>query len=382
MQKKIVIAPDSYKGCLTAAEVADAVADGVASALTGADIVKIPLADGGEGTVGAIAAAAGGTFIRCLVRDPLGRPVTAKYLMLPDGVTAVMECAEAVGLPLLKPEERNPELTGTWGVGEMIRDALGRGCRKLLVGLGGSSTNDGGMGMLSALGVRFFDKTGGLLRGRGADMRAVARIDTSGLDSRLKDVAVEAACDVDNPFYGVNGAAYVFAPQKGADADAVMRLDEGLCHLAKAIRRNVGVDLSANPGAGAAGGLGGAFMSFLGATMRPGIDIVLDTVGFEEKIKGADLVITGEGSLDRQSLMGKVLSGVLRRASARGVPVVSVAGQVADTEVLNAGGLLAAFCIQQGAVSLEEAMEPERACHSLCIVTSQFLRLYMQNAKR
>lgn len=377
MDIKIVVAPDSFKGCLSAAEVADSIAEGVRIAVPEARVVKIPLADGGEGTVDAIASAAGGQRVSCEVSGPLGSRVVAEYLILGDGATAVMECASAIGLPLLDPARRNPELTSSRGVGEMIKNALDQGCRKIVMGLGGSSTNDGGMGMLTALGVRFYDDSGRMLQGRGADMHGVASIDAAGIDERLSDTDFEVACDVDNPFYGVNGAAYVFAPQKGADSGAVARLDAGLRNLAEIIRRDLGVDLSAKAGAGAAGGLGGAFMAFLGAEMRPGIDIVMDAAGFEQKISDADLVITGEGSIDRQSLMGKVLSGILKRTSVRGIPVVSLAGRVADCAELNAGGLLGAFCIQQGAACLRDAMDPERTRSSLSSVASQLINVMM-----
>lgn len=375
MDIKIVVAPDSFKGCLSAAEVADSIAEGVKMSVPEACVVKIPLADGGEGTVDAIASAAGGQRVCCEVSGPLGSRVEAEYLILGDGTTAVMECASAIGLPLLDPALRDPERTGSRGVGEMIENALDRGCRKIVMGLGGSSTNDGGMGMLTALGVRFYDDKGRMLPGSGADMQCVASIDVAGIDTRIHDTAIEVACDVDNPFYGINGAAHVFAPQKGADADAVLRLDAGLRNLAEIIRRDLGVDLSAKAGAGAAGGLGGAFMAFLGAEMRPGIDIVMDAAGFDQKISDADMVITGEGSIDRQSLMGKVLSGILKRTSVRGIPVVSLAGRVADCGALNAGGLLAALCIQQGPASLRDAMDPERTRTSLCSVASQLLNI-------
>lgn len=371
---KIVIAPDSFKGSLSATEVARTVAEAVLEVCPDAEAVEIPLADGGEGMVEVLADAIDGKMTSCKVSDPLGKSIDAAYL-LGDG-EAFMEMSKAAGLPLLQESERDPLKTSTYGVGEMILHALERGVRKIYMGLGGSATNDGGMGMLRALGYRFFDAHGKELEGVGGDLGKVVDIDGSGIDSRLKDVEFVAACDVDNPFYGPSGAAHVFAPQKGADKDSVRILDDGLHTFADVVNRKYGIDLQSISGAEAAGGLGGAFAAFLDARMMRGIEMVLDAVGFDEMIRHTDLIITGEGSLDRQSLMGKVLSGVLQRAKRSNVPVMAIAGSVADHKALNDAGLLVALSIVQSPCSLAECMDPTVTRHNIRATVAQALRLW------
>lgn len=372
---KIVIAPDSFKGSLSAKEVAHTIAKAVLEVCPDAETVEIPLADGGEGLVEVLSEAMDGELTRCRVTDPLGRPIDAEYI-LGDG-EAFMEMASPAGLPLLSESERNPLRTSTFGVGEMILHAFDHGARKIYIGLGGSATNDGGMGMLKALGYRLLDTDGKDLKGVGADLEKIVDIDGSEVDSRLENVEFVAACDVDNPFYGPNGAAHVFAPQKGADSEMARILDRGMRSFADVVLRKYGIDLQAIPGAGAAGGLGGAFAALLGAKMQHGIEMVLDAVDFDERIKGADLIITGEGSLDRQSLMGKVLSGVLARAKRLDIPVVAFAGRVADHNALYDAGLLAAIPIIQSPCTLAEAMNPSVARTNLTASVSQTLRIWL-----
>lgn len=380
--KKIVIAPDSFKGCLSASDVAECCVAGVREVFPDAEVVALPIADGGEGTADALAESLKGEFVHCQVSDPLGRGVTGRYLIGKDGEAAVIETASAAGLPLLSEEERNPMKTTTFGLGELIMDAAERGCREICVGLGGSATNDGGMGMLAALGVKFLDSSGRELAGRGENLSRVERIVVDNVCNRLKDIKFTVACDVDNPFCGPDGAAFVFAPQKGADPEMVRQLDNGMSHFAEIVRGVTGINVATLPGAGAAGGLGGAFAAFLGGRLVPGIDMVLDVAGFENHLSGADLIITGEGSVDAQSLMGKVVSGVLKRAKVRDVPVAVIAGAVKDVGVLNRAGVCAAFSIQPGVVSLKEAVSPSLARENICRVVCQMMRLIRYAGQR
>lgn len=377
---KIVVAPDSFKGSLSSSEVVDICCEAIRDVFQDAEIVGLPIADGGEGTVEVLTDSFGGDRVETEVENPVGKKIVARYLLSSDGREAVMEMAQASGLCLLSPEERDPLLASTYGVGEMIMDAVDRGCRKIFMGIGGSATNDGGMGMLRALGFRFFDKDGKELQGRGMDLEKVVRIDSSDINRGIRGVEFVVACDVDNPLVGERGASFVFAPQKGADHSMVLRLDRGMRNFAEVIKRELGMDVGSMPGAGAAGGLGGAFAAFLGGRLRSGIDMVLDAVGFDEKVKGADLILTGEGSIDRQSLMGKVLSGVLKRAKNQNVPLVAVSGQVKDSEELNMAGFAAVFPIENGPVSLETAMSKPYASTNLKRTIRQIL-LLLKNTK-
>lgn len=325
---KIVAASDSFKGSLTSAEVADSIEKGVYDADPFAEVVKVAVGDGGEGTMDALIETMGGRRVSVEVSDPLRRPCKAEYAVLDDGLTAVVEMSSASGLTLLSPEERNPMRTSTYGTGQMIADALDRGCRRFLIGIGGSATNDGGMGMLCALGYRFLDAEDNELPGTGASLADVFSIDDSGVLHGVHDSEFIVACDVDSPLYGPKGAAYVFAPQKGADPEMVRSLDEGLRHYAEVVSSSA----ATVPGAGAAGGLGYAFVTFLGARLRRGADMVLDALCFDKIIEGADLVITGEGRLDSQTLAGKTPYAVLQRACKQGIPVIAVAGSVASDD--------------------------------------------------
>ncbi len=354
---KIVVCPDSFKECAPAARVAAAIAAGCRRAQPQAEVLELPLADGGEGTVAALVAATAGQTVRCRVTGPLGEPVEAAYGLLGDGQTAVLEMAAASGLELVPAARRDPGVTTTRGTGELVRDALGRGARELLLGIGGSATNDGGSGLATALGVRFLDSAGHELPPGGLALARLARLDRSGLEPRLAEVTVRVACDVDNPLLGERGASRVYGPQKGASPEMVEQLDAALANYAEVVLRDLGRDIREVPGAGAAGGLGAGLLAFCGATLSSGIDLVLDAVGFEAHLAGADLVITGEGRLDEQTLQGKTISGVLRRAQAMRVPVVALAGAVTgDPAAYRAAGLLAAFGITQRPVTLVQAL--------------------------
>lgn len=330
---KIVIAPDSFKGSLTAPQVAEAIAQGMRYVWPDATFECIPLADGGEGTVDALVTATGGRLVDVSVTGPLGQPVEAFFGLLGDDETAVVEMAAASGLPLVPLEERDPGKTTTRGTGELIRYCLDTGCRKLIVGIGGSATNDGGVGMAQALGASFRDARGDELPPGGLALAQLASIDLSGLDPRIRDVEIVVACDVDNPLYGPRGASVVYGPQKGATLEMVEELDGALSRLAEVVDKELGIDVQEIPGSGAAGGLGAGLVAFLGARLVPGIDIVLDAVKFEERIRDADLVVTAEGGVDRQTAYGKTPSGVQRAAAAHGIPVVVVGGSVADDAV-------------------------------------------------
>ena len=366
--KKIVVASDSFKGCLSSMQVADAVERAVLQVYPSCEVVKVDVADGGEGTIDALRRTLGGEKIEIEVADPLGRPVQASYAVLNDGITAVVEMAAASGLPLLAPEERNPLKTSTYGTGQLIADALDRGCRRFLVGIGGSATNDAGMGMLRALGYSFLDAQGNLLHGCGESLEKVASIDVSSTNSALASAEFIVACDVEAPLYGPTGAAYVFAPQKGADSDIVERLDNGLKHFSKIVKRyqNLIQDSSNVPGAGAAGGLGFGFLAFLNARLEPGIDMVLDAIGFDDVIKGADLIITGEGRIDSQTLAGKTPYGVLQRAKRQGIPVIAIGGTVHLTqEQTQAAGFTSVLQVTPPDMPLNDAMNPETAAENI-----------------
>ncbi len=359
MIKKIIIAPDSFKGSLTAQEVADAMEQGVRRVLGDeVEIIKLPIADGGEGTMEILVRALAGERVVVAVHDPLMRIIQASYGIV-GGDTAVIEMAAASGLTLLAAEERNPMNTSTFGFGEMIADALRRGCRNFMLCIGGSATNDGGVGMLQALGYRFYNKGGLPISPVGGELLNIAYIDTSAILPELKKSCFKVACDVTNPFYGHEGAAYVYAPQKGADPQMVEQLDAGLRHLAALISRTFSIDINAVPGSGAAGGLGGGLYAFLSAQLLPGIEMVLDTLNFEQMIEGADMIITGEGKIDAQTAMGKAVSGVLRRAQRQAIPVIALAGLVEDESVLQQFGFAGIYAIHPVNTPLKQAMLPD-----------------------
>jgi glycerate kinase len=333
---RVVVAPDKFEGSLTAGQAADAIAAGLARARPDAEVVRLPLGDGGAGTLDALLAA-GFRRVPVAATGPTGEPVAAAIAVA--GERAFVEMAEASGLKRLPGGRRAPLEAGTYGTGELVAAALDQGAGEVVLGIGGSATTDGGAGMAAALGARFLDQDGAELPPGGAALLRLARIDPSGLDPRLRRVRVTVASDVDNPLVGPEGAAHVYGPQKGAGPDDVLLLDSALRRYARVLADDLGLDLAATPGAGAAGGLGAGAMAFLGAELRPGIELVLELIGFDQVVAGADLVVTGEGRLDAQSLRGKAPVGVARAAAAHGVPVVAVAGavEVAHRELRAAG---------------------------------------------
>ena len=359
--KKIVAASDSFKGSLTSLQVADAVEQGVHDVFPSCETLKVNVADGGEGTVESLKRILGGNDVQITVCDPLGKPVNILYTILGDGCTAVLEMSSASGLTLLQPHERNPLLTSTYGTGQIIADAMSKGCRRFLVGIGGSATNDAGMGMMSALGCRFLDSEGNVLEGRGEDMIKVRNVDMSGFLPGLADSEFIVACDVDSPFCGKEGAAYVFAPQKGADDHMVMELDAGLENMADIIRKVTGKDIRDVPGAGAAGGLGGAFHAFMAAKLQRGAEMILDAIGFDDMIKGADLVITGEGCVDNQTLTGKLPYVVMQHCVKAGIPVAVIGGSVNLDKDCDIPGFDFIVPVTPSDMKLSDAMDPQIA---------------------
>lgn len=353
---KLVIAPDSFKESLSAPEVAAAIARGWSRARPLDEILLRPMADGGEGTVDAVLAATGGERRECAVRGPLGTLVQAHWGWLEEGA-AVIEMAAASGLHWVAPELRDATRTTSYGTGELIRAALEAGARKIILGLGGSATNDGGMGLLQALGVRFLDERGEPLGDGGAALAGLHAIDLAGLDPRLAAVEVEVAADVNNPLCGEHGASAMFGPQKGASPEQVRQLDAALARYAEVAARTLGQDHSLFPGVGAAGGLGFAARAFLKARFRPGVELVAEVSGLAEALQGADLAITGEGRLDEQSLHGKTPIGVARLAREAGVPLIALAGSLGKGYGrLHEAGIAAAFSLVPGPISLAEAM--------------------------
>jgi glycerate kinase len=365
---KIVIAPDSFKESLSAPDAAAAIARGVRAACPDADVVTIPMADGGEGTVAAVLAAAGGQWRSTRVTDALGFAVQAAWGWLGDD-TAVIEMAAAAGLEQVPADRRDPLRATSRGVGELIGAALDAGARRIILGLGGSATNDGGAGMLSALGLRILDSSGNLIADGGAALADAALIDTGALDPRLAAVRIEVASDVDNPLCGPHGASAVFGPQKGATQEQVRQLDAALTHFADLCTRTLGRDERDRPGAGAAGGLGFAAHAFLNAAFRPGVDVVAELGGLAEAMRGATLAFTGEGRMDEQTLHGKTPAGVARIASQAGVPVVALAGSLgAGYDKLYEVGITAAYSLASGPMTLAQAcaqaaeLLADRAC--------------------
>ena len=325
---RIVVAPQEFKGTLAAAQAAEAMAEGVRRAMPDAAIDVIPLSDGGPGLIEAIRASRGGAIVAAIVQDPLGRSIEARWLRIEDGI-AVIESAQAAGLTLLKEDERNPRITTSFGVGQLIVEALERECKRMIVGLGGSATNDGGCGMVAALGARFLDAAGNDLRPGGAALPALERIDVSCLDPRLGETNVVAAADVTNPLCGPEGASLVYGPQKGASPEMARELDAALLHYGDIVQRDVGVPVLTAPGAGAAGGLGAGLIGFTGAEVRPGFEVVAEAAGLRERLAGADLLLTGEGRLDGQTGYGKAVAGVARLAAECGVRTLIVPGALA-----------------------------------------------------
>lgn len=354
---KIVIAPDSYKESLSALEVATAIEQGFREIFPAADFVKLPVADGGEGTVEAMVAATQGRIVHASVSGPLGEPVDGFYGISGDEQSAFIEMAAASGLESVPVAQRNPLKTTSWGTGELIRHALECGVSRIIIGLGGSATNDGGAGMVQALGARLLTASGQPIAPGGAGLETLATIDISGLDSRLSRCQIDVACDVTNPLTGEEGASAVFGPQKGATPEMVAFLDRALAHYAGCIQRDLGRDVLTLEGGGAAGGMGAALHAFCGAALRPGIEIVTDALHLDALVADASLVITGEGRMDSQTIHGKVPVGVAKVAKRYRIPVIGIAGSLTpDVGVVHQHGIDAVFSVMYRICTLEEAL--------------------------
>jgi len=370
----VIVAPDSFKGSLTALEAADAIVQGVRDVFPDAEIVAIPLADGGEGTVEALVRATEGKILKATVTGPMGDPTEAHFGLLGDDVTGVVEMAQAAGLHLVAPEKRNPLLATTYGVGELMRAALDAGCRRLIVGLGGSATSDGGAGMAQAIGVRLLGPGGTELKRGAAALMSLEKIDMSARDPRIERTTISAASDVRNPLCGSEGAAAVYGPQKGASGQMGGMLDKALGNLAAAIERDLRVEVRDLPGGGAAGGLGAGLVAFAGAEIRSGPSLVLQLLRFEEFLESADLVLTGEGKLDRQIEFGKAISGVALLAEKHEVPIVAFTGSLEeDEDKLAERGIRAVVPIALGPMKEEESVA--RASELLQAAAERAMRL-------
>ena len=373
---KVVIAIDSLKGSLSSMEAGTAIKDGILAAKPDAEVIVKPLADGGEGTTDALIEGMNGERIDLTVTGPMHTPVDAYYGYLKDTNTAVMEMASAAGITLVPDSEKNPLLATSYGVGEMINDAIQRGCRNFIIGIGGSVTNDGGIGMLKALGVRFLDENDEDAGEGGQALAKVARIDVSGMNPLLKECHIQVACDVNNPLCGENGSTYVYGPQKGVTEDMKKTLDEAMAHFARVTSETLENDYMNTPGAGAAGGLGYAFLAYTGAALTPGIELILDAVGLEEELSGADVVVTGEGRLDFQTAMGKAPVGVAKLAKKYNAKVIAFAGSVTkEATACNNEGIDAFFPILRGVCTLAEAMDPVAARNNMTATVEQVFRL-------
>lgn len=373
LMKKIILIPDSFKGTMSSSEVCSIMKKAILNYFPDAEVLSIPVADGGEGSVDAFLCAVGGEKVPLVVKGPYFEDISAFYGVLPDG-TAVIEMAAAAGLPLVG-ENRSAGKTTTFGVGQLIAHAAKSGCHKIIVGLGGSATNDGGAGAAAALGIRFLDEGGHEFVPVGETLGKVTSIDTSGLNAALKGIDLITMCDIDNPLCGPHGAAAVFGPQKGASEEEVCLLDQNLSHLAEIIQRDLGKDIRFLPGSGAAGGMGGGMTAFFDSRLQAGIETVLDIVGFDDKVRGADLVFSGEGKLDSQSLRGKVIVGVARRTKKQGVPLIAIVGDIGDQiENIYREGVSAAFSINRVAVPFLEAKQ--RCKEDLALTMDNLMRFF------
>ncbi len=373
---KIIAAPDKFKGSMSATEAAKQIEKGIKSVLPWAEVHRFPLSDGGEGLVESLTGKPGSSLQTITVTGPLGRPVEAVFGLIDDGRTGVIEMAAASGLSLVPEGKRDPSITTTRGTGELIRAALDRGCRKLIVGIGGSATSDGGAGVAEALGAQFLDRKGRLLGRGGAELERLEKIDISGLDPRLDEVEVLVACDVDNPLTGPKGAAYVYAPQKGADPGMVEKLDRALVNYARVIKKDFGMEVDHIPGAGAAGGLGAGLIAFLRARLSSGIELVLEALEIEQYLAGCSLLITGEGKLDTQSAYGKAPVGIARKARQCKIPVLALAGDLeGELGVFHREGITACFAIADGPLSIQDSIE--RGPELLEAKTAELIRIWI-----
>ncbi len=371
----ILILIDSFKGSLSSTEGSQAIVEGFHKVYPNGDAKILPIADGGEGTLDALLQGIGGKEVTLFATGPLGKKIPCRYGILPNG-TAVMEMASAAGLPLLSKEERNPMETTTFGMGEMILDALNQGCRRFFIGIGGSSTNDGGVGMLSALGFEFLDKNGKAIPLGGKGLASLFAIKKEKADPRLRDCIFQIACDVENPLLGETGCSAIYGPQKGATDEMIRELDRSLEKYARLTKELFPEADENKEGAGAAGGIGFAFQSYLGGTLESGISLVLDVIGAEKEMEKADLIVTGEGRLDHQSAMGKAPSGVAKLAKKKGKAVIAFAGCIGiGAEKLNECGIDAYFAIPKTAASLDELMDSKTAYENLKDTAEQAFRL-------
>lgn len=373
---KVVISIDSLKGSLSSMEAATAIKEGILEVNKDTEVLVMPLADGGEGTVDALVEGMNGQAVLTSVMGPIEEKVEAKYGILSDGKTAIMEMAQAAGFALVPTDKKNPLYTTTYGVGEMIKEAIEKGCRNFIVGIGGSATNDAGVGMLQALGFEFYDENNNLVGLGGQVLNKIKKIK---IDNRIKDLdqcSFKIACDVNNPLFGQNGAAYIYGPQKGATHEIVKELDEGLRNFAQVVKADLGMDIAEVPGVGAAGGMGFAFLGFMNSKLESGIKIILDEINLDEAVKGADIVITGEGRLDNQTAMGKAPIGVARIAKKHGAKVIAIAGCTTDDAVrCNEEGIDAYFSIVNSAMTIEEAIKKETAIKNMKATTIQVFNL-------
>jgi len=373
---KVVVAIDSLKGSLSSVEAGQVIKEGVLEVFTDADVKVIPVADGGEGTVEALVEGLGGTKVTKVVTGPLGEPVEAVYGILPERQTAIIEMAQAAGLPLVPTHRRNPLFTTTYGVGEIIEEAMEKGCRHFIVGIGGSATNDAGIGMLQALGFEFYDKKNQLVGHGGRALSHIARIDATNKLKSLEECTFKIACDVTNPLFGTQGAAHIYGPQKGATPEIVEELDRGLRNFSEVVKSDLGLDLAEVPGVGAAGGLGYGFKAFLNGELESGVSIIIDATDLEQHVQGADFLITGEGRLDSQTAMGKAPIGVAKVGERHDVKVIALAGSVSDdARACNEAGVDAYFSIQNGPIDLEVAMKKEVAAKNMRNTTKQIFNL-------
>ena len=355
---KIVIAPDSFKGSLTALQVAEAIEVGLRRVFPDVAIEKVPMADGGEGTVQSLVDATGGEILTVRVLDPLGNSIEAQYGVLGDGITAVIEMAAASGLTLVPEDKRDPRITTTYGTGELIRAALAQGCRKLIIGIGGSATNDAGAGMAQALGAKLLTASGDQIEPGGGSLAELNSIDLSELDPRIAETETVVACDVNNPLTGEEGASHVYGPQKGATPEMIEMLDANLAHFDKIVQRDLSKSVGNVPGAGAAGGLGAGLMAFLNASLKSGIEIVTEATQLSKRFAGADLAITGEGQINFQTVFGKTPVGVAKVAKTHNIPVIAIAGSIADnSDGVYDAGIDAMIDIVPEPMSLETAIE-------------------------
>ena len=378
---KVVIAPQSFKGSLSAHEVARAMDRGVRRVVADIETTILPMADGGEGTVEALVEATHGRFLTTEVTGPLGERVKARWGILGDGVSAVVEMAAASGLTLVPKGKLNPMAATTYGTGELIKAALDAGCRRLIIGIGGSATNDGGAGMVQALGVRLLDGKGKELPWGGAALAGLRQIDISGIDRRLAECEVTVASDVTNKLCGEEGASMVYGRQKGATEEMCRQLDEALCNYAGVIKRDLGINVMDLPGGGAAGGLGAGLAAFLGVRLAPGVEIISEVVGLEDYLKGADIVFTGEGRIDPQTSFGKTVAGVARKAKEHGIPVIAIVGEIAgDYEKIYQQGIDAVLSTAPGPISLRKSMTS--AEHLVADAAERAMRLVLIGAAK